>query len=123
LREAFEKIIDGIARLQVVEEAPRWHHAGRHPDRRAAFTRELVACYVLGMKTDTVEIPTPVLSSVETLDELQDWLTAQNPKLIAELRAARREDRAGKFKPWKPRHLPCHTGYRIQHRSEVYRRF
>jgi hypothetical protein len=75
------------------------------------------------MKTDTVEIPTPVLSSVETLDELQDWLTAQNPKLIAELRAARREDRAGKFKPWKPRHLPCHTGYRIQHRSEVYRRF
>jgi hypothetical protein len=61
------------------------------------------------MKPDTVEIPTPVLSSVETLDELQDWLTAQNPKIIAELRAARREDRAGKFKPWKPRHLPCPT--------------
>jgi hypothetical protein len=55
------------------------------------------------MKADTVEIPMPVLSSVETLDELQDWLTAQNPKVIAELRAARREDRAGKFKPWKPR--------------------
>jgi hypothetical protein len=62
------------------------------------------------MKMDTVEIPTPVLSSVETLDELQDWLTAQNPKLIAELQAARREDRAGKFKAWKPRHLPCPTG-------------
>jgi hypothetical protein len=62
------------------------------------------------MKADTVEIPMPVLSSVETLDELQDWLTAQNPKVIAELRAARREDRAGKFKPWKPRHLPCPTG-------------
>ncbi|MGA2863179.1 MAG: hypothetical protein ABSF95_01690 [Verrucomicrobiota bacterium] len=61
------------------------------------------------MKTDSVEIPTPVLSSVETLDELQDWLTAQNPKVIAELRTARREDRAGKFKPWKPRHLPCPT--------------
>jgi hypothetical protein len=59
------------------------------------------------MKTDAVEIPTLVLSSVETLDELQDWLTAQNPKVIAELRAARREDRAGKFKAWKPRHLPC----------------
>jgi hypothetical protein len=29
------------------------------------------------MKTETVEIPTAVLSSVETLDELQDWLTAQ----------------------------------------------
>jgi len=62
------------------------------------------------MKTDTVEIPMPVLSSVETLDELQDWLTAQNPKVIDELRAARREDRAGRFKPWKPRHLPRPTG-------------
>jgi hypothetical protein len=56
------------------------------------------------MKTDTVEIPTTVLSSMETLDELQDWLTAQNPKLVAELRAARREDRAGKFQLWRPRH-------------------
>lgn len=61
------------------------------------------------MKTETVEIPAAVLSSVETLDELQDWLTAQNPDIIAELRAARREDMAGKFKPWKPRHHPCPT--------------
>ncbi|MGD1085058.1 MAG: hypothetical protein ABSA47_09960 [Verrucomicrobiota bacterium] len=59
------------------------------------------------MKMDTAQIPTQVLSSVETLEELQDWLTARNPKVIAELRAARREDRAGKFKVWKPRHLPC----------------
>jgi uncharacterized protein YifN (PemK superfamily) len=57
------------------------------------------------MKPDMVEIPTEVLSSVETLDELQDWLTAQNPKIVAELRAARREDQAGKLKPWNPRHL------------------
>ncbi len=69
-----------------------------------------MAWYGLRMKTDTVEIPTPVLASVETLDELQDWLTARNHKVIAELRAARREDRAGKFKPWKPRHPPCPTG-------------
>jgi hypothetical protein len=62
------------------------------------------------MKADSVEIPTLVLASVETLDELQDWLTAQNPRVIAELRATRREDRAGKFKPWKPHHLPCPTG-------------
>ncbi len=62
------------------------------------------------MKTETIEIPTSVLSSVETLDELQDWLTAQNPQIIAELRAARREDRAGKFKLWKPRHLACPSG-------------
>jgi len=62
------------------------------------------------MKMETVEIPTRVLASVETLDELQDWLTAQNPKMIAELRAARQEDRTGKFKAWNPRHLPCPTG-------------
>ncbi|HZM02404.1 MAG TPA: hypothetical protein VFC44_05235 [Candidatus Saccharimonadales bacterium] len=58
------------------------------------------------MKTETVEIPAVVLSSVETLDELQDWLTAQHPGIIAELRAARREDMPGKFKPWKPRRIP-----------------
>ena len=62
------------------------------------------------MKAETIEIPAAVLSSVETLDELQDWLTAQHPGVIAELRAARREDVAGKFKPWKPRHQPCPTG-------------
>jgi hypothetical protein len=62
------------------------------------------------MTTDTVEIPVPVLSSVETLDELQDWLTAQNPKVMAELREARKEDKAGRFKSWKPRHLSCPTG-------------
>ena len=59
------------------------------------------------MKLETVAIPAAVLASVETLDELQDWLAAQRPEVIAELRAARREDVAGKFKPWKPRHLPC----------------
>ena len=61
------------------------------------------------MKTETVEIPSAVLSSVETLDELQDWLTAQNLDVIAELRAEGREDGAGKCKPWKPRHQPCPT--------------
>ncbi len=58
------------------------------------------------MKTDSVQIPMRVLCSVETLDELHDWLAAQKPDVMAELRAARREDRAGKFKVWKPRHLP-----------------
>jgi hypothetical protein len=62
------------------------------------------------MKRGSVEIPVPVLSSVETLDELQDWLTAQNPALVAELREARQEDEAGKFKAWKPRHTSWPTG-------------
>lgn len=56
-----------------------------------------------------VEIPVNVLQSIDTLDELEDWLTAQNPEIIQELRETRREDQAGKFKPWKPRHLPCPT--------------
>jgi hypothetical protein len=62
------------------------------------------------MKSDTVEIPTSVLSSVETLDELLDWLTARHPQIVAELRAARQEDTNGQFKTWKPRHVPCPTG-------------
>ncbi|MBL9202529.1 MAG: hypothetical protein JNL39_18605 [Opitutaceae bacterium] len=60
------------------------------------------------MKDATVEIPLSVLSSVETVDELQDWLTAQSPGIVAELRAARAEDTAGKFKAWKP----LHAGWR-----------
>ena len=52
-----------------------------------------------------VEIPTAVLESVDTLDELEDWMTAHNPRVMRELRQARREDQAGKFKAWKPRHL------------------
>jgi hypothetical protein len=62
------------------------------------------------MVEQTVEIPTAVMASVETLDELQDWLTAQHPDVMAELRQARQEDLAGGFKEWKPRHLPCPTG-------------
>ena len=61
------------------------------------------------MKPGILEIPASVLGSVETLDELQDWLTAQHPDIMAELREARREDLAGEFKVWKPRHLPCPT--------------
>jgi hypothetical protein len=61
------------------------------------------------MSKETVEIPVSVLSSVETLDELEDWLTAQNPRIVAELREARRQDLAGEFKAWKPRHVSWPT--------------
>ena len=61
------------------------------------------------MKPGTVEIPTSVLASVETLDELQDWLTAQQPEIMGELREAREEDLAGKFTPWQPRHVSWPT--------------
>ena len=61
------------------------------------------------MPKETVEIPVPVLSSVESLDELLDWLTSQNPKIVAELREARRQDLPGEFKAWKPRHVSWPT--------------
>jgi len=54
---------------------------------------------------EVVEIPAAVLDSVDTLDELEDWLMSRNPRVMDELRRARREDMAGKFKAWKPRHL------------------
>jgi len=57
------------------------------------------------MAKDVIEIPVSVLSSIETLDELQDWLTAHNPQVVAELRAARQEDLAGRFRVWEPRHV------------------
>ena len=57
------------------------------------------------MKPGTLEIPASVLSSVETLDELHDWLTAQHPDSMAELLQARQEDLAGQCKAWQPRHL------------------
>jgi hypothetical protein len=61
------------------------------------------------MPKETVEIPVSVISSVETLDELQDWLMAQNAQIMTELREARRQDLAGEFKAWEPRHVPWPT--------------
>ena len=62
-------------------------------------------CDIVAVKTETSEVQAQVRPTADTLDELQDPLMAQNPKLIAELRAARREDRTGLFKLWKPRCL------------------
>ncbi len=78
------------------------------PNRGSNTDRLLSAGAVIRwppMKTQSgnVEIPIEVLESVDTLDELEDWLTAQNPRVVRELRQARKDDLAGKFKPWKPR--------------------
>jgi hypothetical protein len=58
---------------------------------------------------EVVEIPVKVLESVDTLDELEDWLMAQNPRIMRELAEARQADLAGQFRPWKPRHLAWPT--------------
>jgi hypothetical protein len=60
-------------------------------------------------RSGTVEIPVQVLESIDTLDELEDWLTSQNPQIIEELREARKADLAGRFKAWEPRHLSWPT--------------
>jgi hypothetical protein len=60
-------------------------------------------------RSTTVEIPHCILESVDTLDELEDWLMARNPRIVKELREARKQDLAGEFKSWKPRHEPCPT--------------
>lgn len=57
----------------------------------------------------TVEIPLSVLESIDTLDELEDWLTAHNPRVMNDLRQARKDDLAGRFTPWKPRHVKWPT--------------
>jgi hypothetical protein len=59
--------------------------------------------------TSSVRIPVSVLESIDTLDELEDWLMAKNSKLMRELRQAREDDLSGKFKRWKPRHLQWPT--------------
>ncbi len=66
-------------------------------------------------------IPVSVLSSAETLDGLQDWLTAQNSQITDELREARRQDLAGEFKAWEPRHVTWPTASKQARRSQVYR--
>ncbi len=50
-----------------------------------------------------VKIPVQVLASIDTMDELEDWLLANDPVMLEELRGARSDDRNGRFKPFKPR--------------------
>ena len=47
----------------------------------------------------TVEIPQSVLISAQSLDDLEDWLAANNPEFLGEVRRIRNEeDLAGKGK-------------------------
>jgi hypothetical protein len=77
--------------------------------RAKAIIFSATARYNQSMSGETVEIPKQVLASVETLDELYDWLTVHHAGIMAELREARQEDLDGKFKPWKPRQVSCPT--------------
>ena len=47
----------------------------------------------------TVEIPESVLASAQSLDDLEDWLAAHDPKFLARVRSIRNdEDLAGQGK-------------------------
>jgi hypothetical protein len=59
--------------------------------------------------SETVEIPLSVLASVETLDELEDWLMTRQPAIMEQLRKTRQDDLAGKFSPWTPRYAAWPT--------------
>jgi hypothetical protein len=43
----------------------------------------------------TVKIPESVLASAQTLDDLDDWLSAHNPELVGQLRQIRRREDLG----------------------------
>ncbi len=40
----------------------------------------------------TVEIPQSVLVSAQSLDDLEDWLSANNPEFLDEVRRIRKEE-------------------------------
>jgi hypothetical protein len=40
----------------------------------------------------TVKIPVSVLASAQSLDELDDWLSANNPKFMARVRTIRKDE-------------------------------
>ncbi len=59
--------------------------------------------------SETVEIPLSVLASVDTLDELEDWLMTRQPAIMEQLRKTRQDDLAGKFSSWTPRYAAWPT--------------
>ena len=65
--------------------------------------RIAVLYIVMSTTADTVEIPLSVLESVDTLDELEDWLMSHHRGIMEQLRQARQDDQDGKFQPWRPR--------------------
>jgi hypothetical protein len=43
----------------------------------------------------TIEIPESVFFTAHTLDELEDWLAANNPRFLARMQRIRREEDLG----------------------------
>jgi len=47
----------------------------------------------------TVTIPTTVLTTADSVEEIEDWLLSRNPKALEDLRGLRRQHLAGKTIP------------------------
>ncbi len=41
---------------------------------------------------NTIDIPTAVLISAQSLDDLEDWLAAKNPEFLERIRSIRRDE-------------------------------
>ena len=46
-------------------------------------------------------IPITIWETAETKEDLEDWILSRNKDFISEMKRLRREDLAGKFKPFK----------------------
>ncbi len=47
--------------------------------------------------TDVIHIPISIWETAETKEDLEDWLLANDPRFIEQMRQLRREDLAGEF--------------------------
>jgi hypothetical protein len=61
------------------------------------------------MPKETVEIPVPVLSTVQSLDGTFGLVNDTKSKDHGRVGETRRQDLAGEFMAWKPRHVSWPT--------------
>ena len=53
-------------------------------------------------EADLIHIPLSVWETAETKEDLEDWLLANDPRFVEEMRELRRQDLAGEFVPFVP---------------------
>jgi hypothetical protein len=53
-------------------------------------------------RENSLTFPITVWETAESKEDLEDWILSQNKDFISEMRRLRREDMAGKFKPFNP---------------------
>lgn len=56
----------------------------------------------MATRENSLTFPITVWETAESKEDLEDWILSKNKDFISEMRRLRREDMAGKFKPFKP---------------------